>query len=227
MNYSDMAAFVRAQADTDADDAPDATLRVYAAAAYKDVRRRVFPWPDKKTQFTFPTVPGQSFYPYSAMTAPDMEYVISVAGSAGVLGYVSPEQFLELSTSNNSGTPRLFVPDTNGMYLFPTPDVSETINVVGYRRFAVWPTNDASEPDLSRDFDEVICWFMLSKYYENQEDLELVQSYMQDYEVGLAHQIEATLRSSATTAGPRIFGNQSVSLPAPSAGATFIAVNGA
>jgi hypothetical protein len=227
MNYSDMAAFVRAQADTDTDDAPDTTLRVYAAAAYKDIRRRVFPWPDKKTQFNFTTVPGQKFYPYAAMTAPDMEYVINVSGPAGVLGYISPEQYFDLESDAASGDPKLFAADVTGMHLYPTPSGSDTINVIGYRKFAVWPTSDASEPDLSRDFDEIICWYMLSKYYENQEDMELVQSYMQDYEIGLAHQIEGQLRSSATTAGPRIFGNQSLQVPIIPKGATLISVNGA
>ena len=209
MNYQDMAAFVRKQADTDADDAPDLTLRVYARAAYNDIRRRVFPWPDKKTAFNFTTVPGQAFYPYTGMTAPDLDYVISVATPTDMLGYINPEQYLDKGGSS-TGEPLLYSADVNGMYIHPTPTSAVQVSVVGYRKFKEWPISNADEPDLDRVFDEVICWYMLERYYEAQEDLELAELYARDYEQALNNQIEGALRGNASVAGPRIFGNQTL-----------------
>jgi hypothetical protein len=128
----------------------------------------------------------------------------------GLLGYISPEQYQEHASDNQSGSPAFFVADVSGLWLFPTPNSEQTVKVTAYRQFADWPLSNADEPDLGRGFDEVICWYMLSKYYSAQEDLELAETYMREYEVTVAHQIEGALRTSAITAGPRIFGNQSV-----------------
>lgn len=214
MNYQDMALFVRKQADTDADDAPDETLRVYARAAYDDIRRRVFPWPDKKSSYQFQTVPGQSFYGYVNMTAPDLDFVLSVHADNGLLGYVTPEQYLEVSATGNTGVPTVYSADVAGMHLYPAPSAAQTIKVTGYRKFVDWPLSNADEPDLDRAFDTVICWYMLSGYYGAQEDLELAQLYSASYERALNTQIEAQLRSSSATAGPKIFGNQSLGFTA-------------
>jgi hypothetical protein len=201
-----MAAFVRAQADTDTDDAPDITLQMYARAAYVDIQNRVFPWPDKKISATFSTVVDQAAYALTSLTPGTVEYVVSVATSDDPLIYISDEQRVELQTgSQNSGSPTCYTVNQDGIVLWPKPSAVETITVIGYRDFAMW-TLGLTEPDLPRAFDEPICWYMLSRYYQAQEDLELSGRYMQDFEVGVNRQIENALRGSAVTAGPKIFG---------------------
>lgn len=201
-----MSDFVRTQADTDIEDAPDSSLEVYARAAYRDIQARVFPWPDKKVAYVLTTVAEQAGYDLSALSGADLEFVVSVASDTDVLMYVSPEQFRELSTElSGSGEPTVYTVDFDQIRFWPTPRSVESFNVSGYRSFAEWPQGSA-EPDLPRGFDEPICWYMLSRFYKAQEDLELASDYIRDYEVGVNQQIARSMRNSSVTAGPMIFG---------------------
>lgn len=207
MNLSEMSTFVRLQADTDTDDAPDATLTVYARAAYNVIQSKVWPWPQNLTTGTFSTVSGTAGYTLASLTgAPDMEYVTEVRSGTDVLSYVAPETFRKLSTEEtSSGTPRFYTVDGLTIKLWPTPNAVATYTVEGYRSFAEWPSG-ADEPDLPRAFDEAICWYMLARYYQAQEDMELYQAYMRDFEFAVNQHLERALRGSALTAGPMIFG---------------------
>ena len=208
MNLSSMATFVRLQADTDTDDAPDTTLEVYARAAYNQIKATVWPWPLNETSGTFSTTASTAAYAISGLSgAPTMQFVTSVSRSDEVLDYVSPEVFRNLTAEQGStGTPRVYTIDNGSIKLWPTPSAgSVTYTVTGYRDFADWPSG-SDEPDLPRGFDEAICWYMLSRYYQAQEDLELAQMYMRDFEAAVAIQIAAALRGSSLTAGPMIFG---------------------
>lgn len=207
MNLSDMLTFVRAQADTDTADAPDSTLTVYARAAYQDIISRVFPWPDKKGTFTFPSVVDQASYPLSGFSPATLEYVIGVSVDDDVLMWVSNEQFDELSLNATGSTTyaTVYTVDGSTVKLWPTPSSVATYTVTGYRGFVLWPSG-SDEPDMARGFDEPICWYMLSRFYQAQEDMELSARYMQDFEVGVERQIGRALRGSASSAGPRIFG---------------------
>jgi len=205
MNLSEMSTFVRLQADTDTDDAPDATLTVYARAAYEDIKSRVFPWPDKKITTTVTSVSGAASYVLTGLSPATLEYVVSVSDSDGVLIYVSPEQYHELVLTSSSGTPTCYTVSEDGVTLWPTPNSAIVYTVRGYRAFTDWPSG-SDEPDLPRGFDEAICWYMLGKFYQAQEDLELAGNYMNDYEVAVNRQLSRALRGPGTSAGPMIFG---------------------
>lgn len=207
MNLSEMSEFVRAQADTDVTDAPNSKLEVYARAAYRDIQGRVFPWPDKKTTYQFSSVVGTESYALASLTGgADMEFVLMVRNGDEVMDYVSPDRFTELSIeSTGNGTPSVYTVDAGVIKLWPKPNSARTYLVTGFRQFAEWPVG-SDEPDLPRGFDEPICWYMLSRFYQSQEDLELARDYMRDYDVAVNQQIEKALRTSALSAGPRIFG---------------------
>jgi hypothetical protein len=207
MNLSEMRTFVRTQADTDETDATDAALEVYARAAYREIISRVFPWPDNRKNYSFTTVEETAQYLYSTFSPTDLEFIISVSSGTEQLNWISREEYLDLSVGSTatSSSPQFFAADTTSLYLWPTPGSAFTMTVNGYRSFASWPSG-STEPDLPRAFDEPICWFMLSKYYLAQEDLELAQMYDALFNDGVNSQIQSALRTSAASAGPRIFG---------------------
>lgn len=209
MNLSEMSTFVRDHAQTDTEDAPDSTLTVYAGAAYRDIQRRVHPWPDKLDTYTFTTVAGQSTYLFNTFTSTDLEFITSVVGPDRVLSYASHEQMRELNTPSitSGANPSLYAVSKTSITLWPVPSGAVTITVTGYRTFTEWPVG-STEPDLDRGFDIPICWYMLSKYYLGQEDLEMAAKFQGDYESDLATQIAAAMRTSTVTAGPRIFGGE-------------------
>ncbi len=206
MNFQAMATFVRAQAETDSSDAPDLTLEVYARAAYNDIQARVHPWPDKKVTYVLLTQEGQSSYDLSSLTGGiDMQLVVSVASSTDVLHYISPEQYREWSLSGVGGVPSCYAVVDGSIMLWPAPAAQMTLNVSGYRAFALWPSG-SNEPDVPRGFDEAICWYMLARFYQAQEDLGMSESFMQAYEGAVNQQLASALRTSSVSAGPRIFG---------------------
>jgi len=206
-----MMVFVRAQADTDSADAPDTTLTVYARAAYQHIQALVWPWPQNKVTGDLTSVASQAEYAFTSLSVPTFEYVTSVTRGDTILEYVSPEQYRRILASDPSASAdsTLYTVDGTSIRLWPTPSVAGLVYVVtGFRDFVVWPSG-SSEPDLPRGFDEPICWYMLSKYYMSQEDIQLSQNYLGMFEMAVSRQIEAALRGSAMSAGPMIFGNQS------------------
>lgn len=208
MNLSEMRTFVRDHAQTDAQDAPDSNLEVYARAAYRDIQSRVDVWPHLKSTYTFTTVAGQAEYPTALFTDTSLEYVLQVNSPDGVLTVISKDFYDEKVLEGSNPTtlyPHQYMVDVGSIFLYPTPSSAVTMTVQGYRQFATWPSG-ATEPDLPRGFDEVICWYMLGRYYQGQEDVELGIQYMRDYEIAVTNQIERALRSSKGTAGPKIFG---------------------
>lgn len=225
MNQSQMEDFIRTQADADDADAPSSLLQIYTKAAYNDIKRRVHRWPDKHQRHVMATVAGTYLYQFDTFVPTDLEYITAIQDpDSKQLQWVPLERFVELRESATTGRPRKFAADRAGLYVWPTPTAAENFVVHGYRKFADWPSG-SSEPDLAREFDEAICWYALSKFYLQQEDLELSQLYMGLYEKHVNTQIEAALRTSAGTAAPMVFGNQSVHLPTGMGYERFVRMN--
>ena len=211
MNLSEMITFVRTHADTDETDAPDSSLTVYARAGYNDIRRRVAQWTDNHVSGTLTTVADTAGYALSALTGSySLEYVTGISGPTEKLDYVTWDEYLYMVEGDDIEysvrEPGCYTIKNDTIYLFPTPSVSGvTHTVYGYRAFADWPSG-SDEPDLPREFDEVICWYMLSKYYMAQEDVELASMYSQMYEVAVNRFIASSVRQDSHS--PRIFGGK-------------------
>lgn len=208
MNLSEMITFVRTHADTDSTDAPDASLEVYARAAYNDIRRRVSQWIDNSDQDTLTTVADTASYALSGLTNGDIEYVTGVVGPTETLQYVTWDHYLQMEdgpdVDYSTSEADYYTVRNDTIWLFPKPSsAGVAYTVYGYRGFNTWPDGSA-EPDLPREFDEVICWYMLSRYYMAQEDVELAQLYLRDYETGVNRFIAAAMRQDSHS--PKIWG---------------------
>lgn len=212
MNLSEMIEFVRRQADTDADDAPTSTLTVYARAAYNDIRRRILPFIDLRTNRTLTSVIGQEAYSLSGPEfggTTDLEFVSAIVGPTDILDWVSFDDYLLLkdadSVSYSTAEATHYAVRAGQVFLYPSPSAVKEYTVYGYREFADWPSG-SDQPDLPREFDEVICWFMLSRYFASQEDLELMQSYERMYETAVGRFLASQMRNDAHS--PKIFGGK-------------------
>jgi hypothetical protein len=210
VNLSEMISFVRAQADADINDAPDALLTVYARAAYQDIRERVYPWPDKFVEYEFNTVAGQVKYRFTDfVTAPDLKYVVGVMGPTDGLVYVDFQTYTELSEGrtirSRTREADVFAVKDDSLWLYPEPTEAVGYTVFGYRAFADWPQGSAA-PDLPRGFDEAICWYMLAMYHRREEDIEMAGMYSVEFEKAVNRQIAAALRSSNVTASSGVLG---------------------
>lgn len=208
MNLSEMSVFVRTHADTDEIDAPDSTMTVYARAAYNDIRRRVSQWIDNTTSATLTTVADQPSYTLAGLTGATIEYVTGIVGPTEKLTYITWDNYLEFEDGPDidySNYEAQYYTVRNGIiYLFPKPSsASVSYTVYGYRAFTDWPVG-SEEPDLPREFDEAICWYMLSRYYMSQEEPELAGLYLRDYETAVNRFIASSMRQDSHS--PKILG---------------------
>jgi hypothetical protein len=96
--------------------------------------------------------------------------------------------------------------DGDVVWLWPTPAAAVALSLSGYASFTDWPSG-VDEPNLPRGFDSAIVFFMMARYYQSQEDIELYQQYMRDYEATLQNQIERAMRGTDIFMGPSIKGS--------------------
>lgn len=212
MNYNEMKTFVRTHADTDTTDASDTILDVYAKAAYNDIRRRLGVWDEYHGSDTLTTTASTVSYALdgSGFASQNLEMVTSVVGGTSVLTFIPWDIYLEMRSGTDSthstAEADWYTVKDGSVYLYPDPSNStETYTVYGFTTWTDWPAvgGDAPLPD---EFDEPICWYMLAKYYQSQEDLELAQIMMADYERGVERMLTYAQRKDAHR--PRIFGGR-------------------
>jgi len=207
MNLAEMSNIVRLQAQTDEVDAPDGLLEFYAESAYKDIQSRVSQWPHKRATYNAVTVAGTPNYAFATFAPTNMEFLLSVTLPDNVLWPISRDEYRELTRdSAPTGTPTLYAVDNDVVWLYPTPAAAVPVQFSGYASFADWPVGSA-EPDLPRGFDQTIVYHMMARYYQSQEDLELYQQYMRDYEISMTNQIDRALRDSSSYVRPSVMGS--------------------
>jgi hypothetical protein len=210
MNLAEMMEVVRSQAQTDTVDAPDGLLTFYARSAYQDIQSRVGQWPHLRESFAHITVPGTPNYAFATFAPNTMEYIVSATVPDNVLYPMSRDEYrAQTRNSTTTGTPTHYMVDGDVVWLWPTPAAATTLSLSGYSSFNVWPggPGDVSEADLPRGFDTAIVFFMMGRYYQSQEDIELYQQYMRDYETTLQNQIDRAMRGNDIFMGPSIKGS--------------------
>jgi hypothetical protein len=208
MNLDEMMTVVRDQAQTDSVDAPDGLLTFYARSSYQDIQSRIGQWPHQRESFTHMTVAGTASYPFSTFSPNTMEYIVSATVPDHVLWPMSRDEYRQVTRdSTSTGTPTHYMVDGGVVWLWPTPAAATQLALSGYSAFAEWPGGAAAEPDLPRGFDTAIVFFMMARYYQGQEDLELYQQYMRDYEITVQNQIERAMRGTDIFMGPSVKGS--------------------
>jgi len=207
MNFDVMMQVVRAQAQTDEVDAPDGLLGFYAQSACQDIESRVGQWPHRRETFTHITVPGIPNYAFETFSPNTMEYIVSATIPDSVLWPMSRDEYRQMTRkTTTTGSPTHYMVDGPVVWLWPTPAAATQLSFSGYSSFPLWPVMESvtTEPPLPRGFDAAIVFFMMARYYQGQEDLELYQQYMRDYEVTVQNQIDRALRGSDIFAGPSV-----------------------
>jgi|TARA_R110000822_G_scaffold23158_5_gene71940 hypothetical protein len=207
MNLSEMMTVVRDQAQTDTADAPDGLLTFYARSAYQDIQSRVGQWPHLRESFVKTTVAGTPNYAFATFAPNTMEYIVSATVPDHVLYPMSRDEYRAVTrNSTTTGAPTHYMVDGDVVWLWPTPAAAVALSLSGYASFTDWPSG-VDEPNLPRGFDSAIVFFMMARYYQSQEDIELYQQYMRDYEATLQNQIERAMRGTDIFMGPSIKGS--------------------
>ena len=188
MSLQDMRDFVRNQADAEIVDAPDVTLDVYARLAYNDIHSRCN-LPTLQVTYNVTTVAGQKEYAFTTIPSGDLDRITSVVDLTNLgrrLVFMTKSDADVIYGSPVGMTSDLataFAVENGKLTIYPTPQTSGKVySVRGIRNPTAWPTSAGSVPDLPASLHEAVAFYMLAMYYLSQEDTNLHQVYLGDYE---------------------------------------------
>jgi hypothetical protein len=207
MNLTQMANFVRAQVDADSDDAPLNSLEFYARDAYRNIIRRRVAWPHKYAETTLELQPNVQEYPLSSLGAGNIEVVTAVISNE--YGYIPimsrPDSIDRFGFEDvpRSGA-QFVVVGPSRIWFYPVPIRPERFRILGYSRFADWPTQGET-PDLPEEFHQAICWAMCRDYFLSQEEPEMAQIYNVRFENDVQNLISRLGQSFGSYASPTYF----------------------
>lgn len=205
-------AVVREIADVDSSDFSDTILDEYSDRGFNDVIAREGDWKLFETEYTFNTVADTRDYSLATIagsdTISDITLVTDNTTYSRALTYISYEEGLNVyhGTNDIAGVPMWWsVRDgaTPKLNLWPKPDSVRSMTVTGYRN-AVWGSAADQEPDLTEPLKHVIVDYVLSCWYDQQEDIQMADKYRKRYEDAVQRQIVNAQR--ATQARALIFG---------------------
>jgi hypothetical protein len=213
MTFDDMLAFVRAQADADATDAPNSLLEVHARVAYNDILSRRGGWNHFEVHYDLTTVAGQQEYTISSLSASDMQRVYSITSNTALRERLTPvtrsDADIIFGLTQTQGTPTAYNIYNDKIVFYPIPSAARPLKVHGFRAPAVWPNGTGSIPDLPAEFHEAIAWYMLSGFYLSQEDQNMAGMYMNEYQQMVARALTGSSNIQQQPR-PRILGGASI-----------------
>lgn len=116
----------------------------------------------------------------------------------------NPHHVLAINQSGDTtGVPTGYTLASGGLLLTPVPDNSYTLTLAYYKR----PTtlvDDTDVPLINADYYDLMVTYALSRAYRAEDDAEMSQFYMQEYQRDLAQM--ATDRQFESLDGPRQIG---------------------
>ena len=212
MTFDEMVTFVRTQADADAADAPEAMLLVHARVGYNDVLSRRSQWEHFSVKYAEPTVIGTAVYALTGIDAGDLDTISSVSYTTGGvrhrLTYMTLDDAeLQFGSDVNQARPVAWTVNAGNLVLYPTPGEVVDLEIRGFRKAVAWPAGAGSSPDLPDEFHDAIAWYMLSGFYQSQEDLQMAGMYLNEYQQQVDRMVSG-YSGKQFSARPLIMGGQ-------------------
>jgi hypothetical protein len=175
--------YVRTHMDLDATELPPTLVNYWATEATTKIHHYKQRQPWLENSWSLAVVGGTSEYSFSSIT--DGTYtpaeIISVIRPTFKLQWIGrdeAERRFVVGTSSTTGQPIYFQTWSQKLRLFPTPTVSETYTIRGYRSPIDWVAAGAgSSPDLPVEFHDCVRIYVLASAYLQQEDSEMSGNY--------------------------------------------------
>jgi hypothetical protein len=190
MNLSELRTQVREMADLDEFDLPNSIVDQYAKEGFQRIYALERRWPFLQETYTFNTVLGQRAYNISAIG--DIREIISVvdaspAGNRLTLIDYNQAEDVWVGNLDSPSRPYFYAFWDGQILLFPKPDTVYPMTVRAYRNPSyAWLTNVTVDIDIDDWFMSVLPYFVLSRVYQRQEDAELSQMHLRNFEEGVA-----------------------------------------
>lgn len=220
----DLFTVVRDIADTDSTELTDAIAQSYLFRGYDEIISRQGDWKHFEIEDSFSTVSGQRDYAFTTVYTPspddgsdlaDITLVTDDSNYGFHMEWVDYEDARRVyhGPLDVSGDPLYWsIRRTAGvakLCLFPKPSGIRTITVNGYRTPNDWKTTAVSTPstaypDLPDRLQDTLIDYVLSCWYDQQEDLQMAEKYRKKFEFAVATLMADAQRS--TQARPLIYG---------------------
>lgn len=185
MQIQDMRSYIHSVVEIDADDISNDVLNRFLGEAYDLVVYSEKRWPWYETSTTFATVAGTSDYTLATVGAAvtnGLREVAALRTDSQVLEFIGRDEAdvsYPLNSSGN-GEPFRWSFWEDKVRLYPTPSSATTIYVRGWRSptaFGAGSVDGASPSDFPEPFHILFATYGVARAYEQQEDLEMAQSY--------------------------------------------------
>jgi hypothetical protein len=180
---------VRAMADLDEEDLPDAIIDQFAREGFQRIYALERRWPYLQESYTFNTVASQREYTIS--TIGDIREIISVVDSSTsgnrltLIDYNNAED-IWLGNTDVPSRPYFFSFWDKKLQLWPKPDAIYPIVLRAFRNpVYTWLSNTEETIDLDEWFHALLPYFVLARVYQRQEDAQLSQMYLNSFEQGV------------------------------------------
>lgn len=183
MTRTDIIDAVREITEMDSADVSDTVIDIYMRDGYNRIIELERRWTFLETTFSLTTTVGQEDYTVDDFTADEIREVIAVVDSENnrlhYVGYDDAEETL-IDSPLTTGNPTFYSFWGGKMFLFPTPEEAATLSVRAYRYPTDWVTNDTA-PDGVASFDMALVYYVISRIYQAQEELNTAATYERMY----------------------------------------------
>lgn len=218
MDLQGLRDYVRVYLDVDDEELPDVILDTFISEGAARIINRDGKWPFLQARWSFTTTPGLNAYEMTTV-GPDIDEIHSVQLDDGTTllwaGQDDSEALFNQGYAG-TGTPYQYSVWANALYLWPVPQVAQTVTVRGYRvplDFVAGGYPGAT-PDLPTEFHSLIARYALASSYEQQEDPEMAALHKAHFEDELMSKWNAW--TSIPTAAPLVLNSRSSRSRTPS-----------
>lgn len=183
MNKTDIISAVREITEMDSADVSDTILEIYLRDGYNRIIELERRWTFLECSFNLTTVDGTGEYTPDDFTTDEIREVVSVVDDENnrldYVGYDDIEQFY-LNGGLTVGRPLFYTFWDNQILFFPEPNAAYVLKVRAYRYPTDWVTDDTS-PDGVASFDMALVYYVVSRIYQAQEELNTAATYERMY----------------------------------------------
>ena len=201
--------------DIDEEDLPFRLIDRFVAEGFQRIIRAVRRWPFYEVTETVEVYSGVPTYSLSTV-----KEIRSMHGPRGELEWMDEpaarDAFWLFTSPVPNGWPRAWSEFGDGFRLWPTPDATYTITVLGYRDADTsWQGNPGLFPDVPEQFHEVLLNWVMYRAYLQQDDPTMAQIELQNFSSGLTEMVEEEMSSPMSTKNLVLGGGSPERLPLP------------
>lgn len=177
MNRVDIRNRARAITELTSDDVSDSIIDMYARDGYERIINMERRWPSFETSTTFTASANDDEYTLASIS--DLREITSIvdASTGYRLDLIGYEQGEDVWANAGTGRPQHWSLWAQSVKLWPTPDTTYTYRVRGYRKPTEWWNFDGVEVDADERLHAAIVYYVLSRLYQLQEDIEMSNFY--------------------------------------------------